>query len=823
MEPLKRLGKYELRERLGHGGMAEVWKAFDTQLKRYVAIKILHPKLLEDPNFVTRFELEAQLIASLHHPNIVQIHDFQVSRSPETDKTFAYMVMAYVEGGTLANYIGQTSAQGKIPSPAEIVNLFTSISLAIDYAHGLGMVHRDIKPANILLDKNNTARNAMGEPILTDFGLAKLLGVSASTFTANQLGTPLYTSPEQARGYAGNERSDLYSLGVILYEMVTGVQPFRGTTPIEVLSQHLNATPTSPVLLNPNIPPALTMVIVTALAKDPNARFASAATMTAAIAESLRVPVPDVLGQPAYPRDFQNMPTYIGAPISQGGVNLSPSSSPSLAFSSPAVLPSVSGPGTAAPLHATPQLATPSSAAALQSGPVSISGVPTEVARSQNVSSAPAGAVQGSPIPPAVMASAPAIASKPPSSPPKRQWKGWYTALIVVVIAALLVSGLSAFLVVHNRNSQAAAVPGGQAFFLSNGQLNPQTAQGIANQLEIDLHNIPNPQAGKSYYAWLLADRHPTAEKDLLQPPPLYKLPLLLGKLHVVNGNVYFFYPGTAHQDDLFALSSRLLITEEDTNGTPRGPAAARSAWLYYAEIPQTPFGSPPLSALDHIRHLFYKETVVNVLGLSGGLDNWLYKNTEKVMEWSISASDDYHTQVGDPTLIDNLFVSILDYLDGAQNVQMDVPGGKVVADRTISQVALLTVNPAVQKNDLAHNPIGYLDHIQLHLQQVVAAPDETPQTRALASKIIHELTNAKVWLNNVRNDAQQLYKMNADQLTLPSTKVMLDDMLQNATYAYIGQLNPSTNQVVPGVLQVHYDIQKLATLSITPTLPQSI
>ncbi|HEX6108675.1 MAG TPA: serine/threonine-protein kinase, partial [Ktedonobacteraceae bacterium] len=280
MEPLRRLGKYELRERLGQGGMAEVWKAFDTQLQRYVAIKVLHSKLLEDPNFVTRFELEAQLIASLHHPNIVQIHDFQVSRPPESDRTLAYMVMAYIDGETLARYIGHTSAQGKIPSPTEIVNLFTSISLAIDYAHSKGMVHRDIKPANILLDKNNTTRNPMGEPILTDFGLAKLLGASASTFTANQLGTPLYTSPEQARGYPGNERSDLYSLGVILYEMVTGVQPFRGTTPMEVLQQHLNATPTSPVLLNPNIPPALTMVIVTALAKDPNARFASATTMT---------------------------------------------------------------------------------------------------------------------------------------------------------------------------------------------------------------------------------------------------------------------------------------------------------------------------------------------------------------------------------------------------------------------------------------------------------------------------------------------------------------------------------------------------------------
>src|SRR5207244_8735201 len=133
---------------------------------------------------------------------------------------------AYIEGETLASYIGHTSALGKIPSPGEIVNLFTSISLAIDYAHSLGMVHRDIKPANILLDKKNTTRNSMGEPILTDFGLAKLLGVSASTFTANQLGTPLYTSPEQARGYAGNERSALYSLRVIIYELITAVKPF---------------------------------------------------------------------------------------------------------------------------------------------------------------------------------------------------------------------------------------------------------------------------------------------------------------------------------------------------------------------------------------------------------------------------------------------------------------------------------------------------------------------------------------------------------------------------------------------------------------------
>src|SRR6266571_2922470 len=252
MEPLRRLGKYELRERLGQGGMAEVWKAFDTQLKRYVAIKILHPKLLEDPNFVTRFELEAQLIASLHHPNIVQIHDFQVSRPPESDRTLAYMVMAYIDCETLARYIGHTSAQGKIPSPVEIVNLFTSISLAIDYAHGLGMVHRDIKPANILLDKRNTARNPMGEPILTDFGIAKLQGNATLAATHGWLGTPLYLSPEQAQGLPSDRRSDLYSLGIIAYEMITGVPPFRGDNALSIMMQHYSAMPTPPAAVNPH-------------------------------------------------------------------------------------------------------------------------------------------------------------------------------------------------------------------------------------------------------------------------------------------------------------------------------------------------------------------------------------------------------------------------------------------------------------------------------------------------------------------------------------------------------------------------------------------
>src|SRR5881396_2790805 len=306
----RRLGKYQLQQQLGHGSMAEVWKALDTQLQRYVAIKLLHANLKEDPHFIARFEREAQLIASLHHPNIVQIHDFQIASSEE-EGTIAYMVMDYVEGQTLADYIRRTSSLGNVPSPPEIVQLFTSIGLAVDYAHQQGMIHRDLKPANILLDQQNTTRNPMGEPILTDFGLARLLGASSATLTATQLGTPLYIAPEQVSGYAGNERSDIYSLGIILYEMVTGALPFQGDNPTQVMSQHLNTPPPSPVIYNPNISPALIIVIMRCLAKDPAARFTSASSLAAAIAEALNVPVPESLGKPAYPLDAEYMPTYV--------------------------------------------------------------------------------------------------------------------------------------------------------------------------------------------------------------------------------------------------------------------------------------------------------------------------------------------------------------------------------------------------------------------------------------------------------------------------------------------------------------------------------
>jgi serine/threonine protein kinase len=841
----QRLGKYELQERLGRGGMAEVWKALDTQLQRYVAIKFLHANLRDDPNFVTRFQREAQLIAALHHPNIVQIHDFHITQDGDSNTSSftptAYMAMDYIEGQTLAAYIRQTSAQGKIPSPREILSLFTSISRAVDYAHQKGMIHRDIKPANILLDAHNTTTNAMGEPILTDFGIAKLMSVSSNTVSGALLGTPLYISPEQARGYQGNERSDLYSLGVILYELVTGVTPFRGNTPMDVMNQHISATPPSPALLNPALPPAVTLVILRSLAKDPAARYPSAGAMTAALAEALNLPIPDMIDQPSYPPSSMDMPTRLESPsghtpLPQAGPIPSPALTPQLHPSSPGI-PGLTPPYAPSGPAFTPQYppSGPVTPAFAQSGSAFTpqyppSGSVTPAFAQSGPAFTPAR--PSTTVPPAGPAATPAGSATPavPVAPPARKRRRglWYPALLLLLI--LISASLGAYLLIAHPFAPPASNAAGHAFFVSSGQINPTTAQGIADEVKINLQHVPTAPAGKSYFAWLLGDIHPNTTPDLLVPLPFQPPLLLTNNLPVRNGTVDYLYPGDAHHDNLLSVCSRLLITLEDSHASTSAPSTDRSTWRYYAALPQNPIPKDPtgFSALIHIRHLFYNESNIKVLGLYGGLDTWFTRNTEQLLEWSTSARDDWNGAQTTPSqiaLMHDQFIRILDYLDGAQNVHVDVPPGTpLMANSTISRVALLTVDPNAQSNaNLATNPPGYVDHTQLHVGQISQATDLTPQQRELTAEIIIAIDNAKIWLMNVRKDAVQLFDMNSSQLMQPSTGALLDDMTTQITYAYIGQLDPITNTVKPGVLQMHYEIQQLATFTLTTTLPNTL
>jgi serine/threonine protein kinase len=850
------LGKYELLERLGHGGVAEVWKALDTQLQRFVAIKLLKPNLREDPNFLVRFQREAQFIAQLHHPNIVQIHDFEVYRSDDADDEdtlpIAYMVMDFVEGQTLASYIRATSNQGQIPTPTELVNLFTSISLAIDYAHQKGVIHRDIKPANILLDSRNTAVNPMGEPILTDFGVARMLSTASNTLTGTQLSTPLYISPEQARGYPGNERSDLYALGIILYEMITGAVPFRGDTAQDLLQQHITMLPPAPEQVNPRISPALSHVIMRSLAKDPVARFSSASALTTALAEALQIPVPESLGQPGFPPDASDRPTMLAVPPTPPDGNsplpATPSHGPASGegawtpflgindANSVAPTPGpVSGPNSMTPLQG--PASGPGAMTPFQ-GPVS---GPGSINPSHGPTSGPGTMMPAtrymSPTPtrPAPPPTPPIVPPPPSSAVAGGRRPGWLPLAIILLVLVLIGSALGSYFLLF-KPAQVQTPPGpivGQAYYLSSGQLNPPTAQGIADEVQIDLKNVPPPKSGDSYYAWLLGDRHPDTHPDLIGPRPLTPPILLTNNLPVNNGTIHYIYDGSKTQhNNLIATTSRLLITEQPAGQNVQAPSTNRADWRYYAEIPQDqiPNDSPGFSALTHIRHLFYNETNIQVLGLNGGLDFWMSRNAEKIIEWSVSARDNWagnQTTPAQVSLMTNLFISMLDYLDGSINVHIDVPPGTpLVVDPLTSRVSLLSVVPDQQVSaNFDHNPPGYLDHVMLHVGQVGKAIDISPQTRQLTVRILDALTRAETFLEGVRQDVIKLFQItnNLAQIQQASTQALLDDMTTKALYAYIGQVDPTTNQALPAIQQAHDDIQQLAALTVTSQLPQSI
>lgn len=770
------LGKYELQLCLGQGGMAAVWKAYDTQLQRYVAIKLLHADLQNDPSFIARFIREGRVIASLRHPNIVQVHDFQVVRPPNSENTIAYMVMDYIEGQTLASYIANTSAMHKFPPPIDIVHLFTSISLAIDYAHQQDMVHRDLKPANILLDTRNITNNPMGEPILTDFGIAKMLNTSTGAMSGSWLSTPLYISPEQAQGYPGNERSDLYSLGIILYEICTGMLPFRGETSTSIMSQQINASPPPPTLINSSIPPALVAVILRSIAKDPASRFTSAASMTSAVAEALNVPVPAILGQPAYPTNPLDGPTERKLFPPSFRPNTMPSSTTAPPVGSSLSLPAVAS--------STPQV---------------------------NVSS---GVRQPAPIPPAQQVSAPhpianSVANIPtimipqssstlsPVPIPKRRKRriGLLIALLILVIFTLLGSVLGTFYLLSQRNAAANQVVG-HVFFLSSGQLSKNSNQGIDDEVQINLNAIPTPAPGKRYYAWLLSDKSQSLQTSIL-----------LTTLTVNHGIVQVLYKDP-QQTNLLTKMCCFLITLEDASRVPINPSPDRGTWLYYGAISQIP-GADHFSILDHLRHLFADDPKLDAVGLPGGLDTWLVRNVGDILIRAGSGREYWKT--GSTDLMRKQLIRILDYLDGQAYVQADVPPGTpLLLDHTIASIALLEFDK--QKQD----PPGYLDHIGRHLIGLATAPGATERQRLLANRINLGLNQVANWLQQVRTDATQLINRSDTQLLVPSSLSLLDDMQTQAFYSYVGRLNPSTNEVEPGVTQIHYDLQLLVTLDIT-------
>ncbi len=281
-----RLGPYELIEEVGKGGMATVYRAYQPNVDRYVAVKVIHRAIASDTSNLERFQREARLVTRLEHPHLLPIYDYNGENDPP------YIVMRYLDSGTLKEVLDQ----GRLPNE-EVVYMMRQIASALDYAHRRGVIHRDIKASNIMID-------AEGNAFLTDFGIARMTETSQGlTQTGYAVGTPGYMAPEQGMGSENVDgRADIYSLGVMLFQMLTGQMPYNAETPLATILKHINDPIPRASAIDRDIPPAVDEVIAKAMAKKPEDRYQSASDLVDDLTKAMNAPVisrPDSLREAA--------------------------------------------------------------------------------------------------------------------------------------------------------------------------------------------------------------------------------------------------------------------------------------------------------------------------------------------------------------------------------------------------------------------------------------------------------------------------------------------------------------------------------------------
>jgi hypothetical protein len=432
---------------------------------------------------------------------------------------------------------------------------------------------------------------------------------------------------------------------------------------------------------------------------------------------------------------------------------------------------------------------------------------PTSPAIERSVS--PRRTVPLDPIPPLVQQSAPEAVSSPqlprvPAAGSRR--RGFPAVLVMMSLLLLGGTGVISYLWYTRLNTPVpAAAPVsrtvGRIAFLSSEQLSENSSQGIDDEVQIDLHNLANPASGKSYYAWLLGDNNQSEAKTIL-----------LGKLPVNQGNAYLLDRGDQQHTNLLEFTSRFVVTEEDTAATPIRPSPDYSAWRYYGEIPQSP---DPLdihhySFLDHLRHLLASDPMLNDMELAGGLNNWLYRNTGKLIEWTGSARDSWE-ESKDLAFVRQQTIHTLAYVDGLSFVQQDMPPGVAMLPASrLASVGLLDVNGASQ------NPASYLGSIVYHLSGLLDAPGSTSDVRESAAQIITAINNVQSWMEKLRATAKQIIAMSDAQLGQPESFALLNEMVDQANHAYVGEMDPTTGEMREGVTWIHEHLQSLATLTVT-------
>ncbi len=393
-----------------------------------------------------------------------------------------------------------------------------------------------------------------------------------------------------------------------------------------------------------------------------------------------------------------------------------------------------------------------------------------------------------------------------PTPPPVKARKRRRRLPVVLTILLLLVlggAGLGSFLVFfHKVPATDPPVPQavGHIDFLSSGQVSQDSNQGIDDEVQIDLHNLSQPAPGKSYYAWLLSDQNSS-----------YTQSIFLGELLVHQGTAQMLYTGDAEHTNLLAITSRFLITEEDASPPPISPSPDYSTWLYYGAFPQIPDprDQDHYSFLDHLRHLLASDPIMNDMELPGGLNYWFYRNTSKLIEWTVSARDTWE-ESKDMNFVRGQAISILSYLDGLSFLQQDLPPNTMMPVLSrLATVGLLDMNNPNQ------GPASYLSSIVYHLTGLLNAPNSPLALRKSAATILTAMSNVRVWLEQLHDDARQIVGMTNDQLGKTGSLTLLNDMVDEANYAYAGQTNLSTSAVKEGVIWIHDSLQALATLEV--------
>ncbi|GAC1397617.1 MAG: hypothetical protein NVSMB49_03740 [Ktedonobacteraceae bacterium] len=771
----QKLGKYELRQLLGRGNVGEVLRGYDLQHKRDVAIKIIHTDLQSDPNFIKRFTTEGQKITSLHHDNIVPVYDVAVTSQEQATGTTAFIASAYIEGQTLDKYSATSQTKQMVLSLPEIVYLFTSLGVAIDYAHQHGVIHGNIKPSNILLDQNRVEHLVAGEPMLTDFGLPLLLGDTIS------IGTPYYMSPEQARGDAPNNRSDIYALGVILYELCTGVKPFHDESSVAVMLQHLNDLPTPPLLLNPQLPPVLSEVILRAMAKDTATRYAMASLLATAIADacSIRPTIaipPTVIAEEesTYHATSGQYDSFLGVSQPTTHVYIQPHI--------PASTMPAATTGSLSRADSSRKQRTPSSTPAPNTRKIPIPLSPSIITTNT-------GHRHTRPIPTTERTTQPSVVTQAyapiklsqtlpntpfPSAARKRRSHitdiPMYTILAIFAILLLIATGIiGSFLLNSKQSAPPAAV--GHVFFQDD-------ALGHADVLRLDIQNIDAPPQNKVYQAWL---------QDIHQ----HTRPL--GVLTLNHDSATLLYPGDAQHTNLLSLVQGVTVTVENADNKPATPTGHV---VYKAALDNASF--------QYIRNILYQTpNFPSDSGVIVGLFETIKSINDKAgsLVDSLQGTQDYGLAKRQAT-------RIIELIDGTQYAQASGHLPINVPSEVYAKVGLLS----------SPTQPGYIDTLASQL-------DTLQQKAADNTSIQQHIQNVKSAITDLRDWIQQLrtYDIPLVQTTNIADPTLVNNALQVkqlAADSYTGRTVPPNDGPRPilgsaGAYQAYLECQYLATMDI--------